>query len=150
MYGEKKKTKAYLVVELAVMSLAFVVDQLEGVAAITIHEAVAIRNTTVTKQEGHLVGGLRTQGDEVPEHVRILQMSAWIALLRVNEAWEEDWIADEEDWCVVSNQVPDAILGVVLDGKATWITDSVGTTRLATWCTNTHVIALKLAPRAQW
>ena len=58
--------------ELAVDSLPFVINQIEGVTSISIHVLVSIRNTTITEQKAHLMSGLRTQGDEVPEHVRIL------------------------------------------------------------------------------
>ena len=65
-------TTAHLVVELAVDWCPITIDQLEGVRAIAIHVPVAIWDATVTEQEGHLVGGLWAETDEVPEHVRIL------------------------------------------------------------------------------
>lgn len=43
-----------LVVELAVDWLAVAVEQLEGVRAVAVHVAVAVRETAVTEQEGHL------------------------------------------------------------------------------------------------
>lgn len=58
--------------EFAVDGLVVAVDQLEGVAAIAVHVAVAVRGAAVGEQEGHLVGSLWTQGDEVPEHVWVL------------------------------------------------------------------------------
>ena len=59
--------------ELAVDGLVVSVDQFEGVAAVAIHVAKAVRGTTVPKEEGHLVVGLRAQRDEVPEHVHVLR-----------------------------------------------------------------------------
>ena len=44
----------YLQMELAVDCLVLLVDQLEGMGAITVHEAVAIGDASVTKEEGHL------------------------------------------------------------------------------------------------
>lgn len=44
-----------LVVNLHPVSLAVVIDPLEGVAAITVHEAVAIRSATRREQHHHLV-----------------------------------------------------------------------------------------------
>ena len=41
--------------------------------AIAVHVAVAIRDSPVTEEEGDLVGGLWTKGDEVPEHIHILE-----------------------------------------------------------------------------
>ena len=62
----------HLVVELAVDGLAPVVDQFEGVGAVAVHVAVAVRDAAVREQERHLVRGLRPQRNEVPEHVSIL------------------------------------------------------------------------------
>lgn len=58
--------------ELAVNSFLLVINHFESMTSIAIHVLVAIRNATITEQETHLMGGLRTQGDEIPEHVRVL------------------------------------------------------------------------------
>ena len=58
--------------ELAVDSLPFCIHHFESVTSISIHVLVAIRNAAIGKQEADLMGGLRTQGDEIPEHVRVL------------------------------------------------------------------------------
>ena len=47
--------RAHLVMELAVDWLAIFVHQLEGVGAIAIHVTVAIRDASITEQEGHRV-----------------------------------------------------------------------------------------------
>ena len=65
-------TTAHLVVELAVDWCPITIDQLEGVRAIAIHVPKTIWDATVTEQEGHLVGGLWAETEEVPEHVWIL------------------------------------------------------------------------------
>ena len=64
---------SHLVVELAVDGVFGLVDQLEGMGAIAIHVTVAIGDAPVTEEEGDLVGGLWTKGDEVPEHIHILE-----------------------------------------------------------------------------
>lgn len=124
---------SYLVVELAVHRLTLRIHQLEGVASVAVHEAVAVRSATITEQERHLVCRLRTEGDEVPEHVRVLQVGDRVALLSVDEAGEEDGVTDEEDGSVISHQVPDAILGVVLHSKSAWVTGCVSAARFTTW-----------------
>ena len=58
--------------ELAVDGLSFVIHHFKGVTTITIHVLIAIRNAAITEQKAHLMGGLRTQCDEIPKHVRIL------------------------------------------------------------------------------
>ena len=67
------RQSTHLIVELAVDGVSCSIDHLEGVGAIAIHVAVAIGDAPVTKEERDLVGGLRTKGDEVPEHVHILE-----------------------------------------------------------------------------
>ena len=49
---------------------------------------------------------LGAEGNEIPEHVRILQVSYWITFLSVNERWEENRVANEEDRSVVADQIP--------------------------------------------
>ena len=71
-------TTAHLVVELAVDWCPITIDQLKGVRAIAIHVPKTIWDATVTEQEGHLVGGLWAETEEVPEHVRILyRVGGW-------------------------------------------------------------------------
>ena len=76
---------------------------------------------------------LRTKGDEVPEHVGILEVSLRVPLLGVDEAGEEEWVTDEEDGSVVPREVPDSLVGVELDGEASRITCSISTPTLSTW-----------------
>ena len=64
----------YLVVEFAVDTVALLVDQLEGVAAVAVHVPEAIGDAPVTKEERDLVRGLRPEGDEVPKHVHVLRI----------------------------------------------------------------------------
>lgn len=115
-----------LVVELAVVRLRLGVDELESVRSVAVHVAIAVRDAAVREQHAHLVGGLRAQGDEVPEHVRVLQVGGRVALLGVDEAREEDRVADEEDRRVVADQIPDSVLGVELDGESARVADGVG------------------------
>eukprot|EP00968_Pinguiococcus_pyrenoidosus_P000647 scaffold40_cov305-Pinguiococcus_pyrenoidosus.AAC.18 len=107
-----------LEVVLHVHGLPVRIDVLEGVRAIAIHVAIAVGRAAVGEQERHLVRGLRAQRDEVPEGIRVLQMRARVALLRVNEAGEEDGVSDEEDGRVVAHEVPVAFLRVELHGVA--------------------------------
>ena len=71
-YKYKWILKSYLEMELAVDSLPFCIHHFESVTSISIHVLIAIRNAAIGKQEADLMGGLRTQGDEIPEHVGVL------------------------------------------------------------------------------
>lgn len=50
-----------------------------------------------------------------------LEVSGWVTLLGVNETWEQNGIANEENRSVVSNQVPVAIFSVEFHGETTRI-----------------------------
>lgn len=70
--------------ELAVDGLASGIDQFEGVRAVAVHLAVTVRDASVREQEHGLVGGLRPQRDEIPEHIRVLHTPQTIILLSFN------------------------------------------------------------------
>ena len=74
------------------------------------------------------MGRLLPKGDKVPKHIGVLQMGDGVPLLGVDEVGEHQGVADEEDGGVVAHQVPVALLGVELDGKASWVTCSIGRT----------------------
>ena len=65
------------------------------------------------------MGCHRHQGDEVPEHVGVLQVGHRVPLLGVDEVGEENRVTDEEDWSVVSDQIPVTLLSVELHSKPT-------------------------------
>ena len=58
--------------ELAVDRLPVLVDQLEGVRTVPVHEPVPIRRSPVPEQERHLVTRLMALSQEIPEHIGIL------------------------------------------------------------------------------
>lgn len=51
----------------------------------------------------------------------------------MNERGELDAVADKEDWCGVHHHIKIAFLGIELDGKASWIPESVGRTFLTAY-----------------
>ena len=79
------------------------------------------------------MGSLRTQRDEVPEHVGILQVSNRVPLLRVDEAREKKRVADEENGSIVPREVPQSLVSVELHCKAARIPSSVCTSTFSTW-----------------
>lgn len=92
-----------LEMELAVGHLPLCVDHLEGVRTVAVHVSVTIRYSPVAEHVHDLVCRLRHQRQEIPKHVRILQMSHRIPLLRVYEMREEDRVANEEDRGIVAD-----------------------------------------------
>jgi hypothetical protein len=63
----------YLIMEFHIHGLVLTIYSLECMGAVTIHMTISIWNASVGKQKHGLVCGFRSQGEEVPEHVTILQ-----------------------------------------------------------------------------
>ena len=79
-----------------------------------------------------LVAGFGTKGDEVPEHVGVLEVGLRVPLLSVDETREEECVSDEEDGGVVPREVPEALLSVEFHGEPTGVPGGVGATTFAT------------------
>lgn len=124
--------------KLAINRLTLGVSQFEGMRSITIHMPMSLRSSTIRKQERNLMSRLLSQSDEVPKHIRILQVSHRVPLLGVDETWKEDGIPDKEDGRVVADQIPVSIVGVELDSKAARITSSVSRSGLTADCTEAN------------
>lgn len=122
-------------VNLAVDPVALLVDHLEGVSGVSLHLAVAVRNTTISEEPHDLVDRLGVLGEVVPEVGSILstsQVSLRVSLLGVDEVRELRGVAEEEDRGVVEDPVHVAFLGLQLDGEATGVTSGIGGSGLAT------------------
>ena len=128
--GEVLDSLVSLEVVLNKVNLALLVNPLESVGRVTIHEAVSVRSASVREKDGNLVKGLWSMLPEVEDHVWIGQVGSGVSLLTVEEVWELDWIVNKEHWGVVANHVVIAFLGVKLNSKATRITDSIGSASL--------------------
>jgi len=63
----------YLIMEFHIHSLVLIIYSLKCMRAVTIHVTISIWNASVGKQKHDLMCGFRPQGQEVPEHVTILQ-----------------------------------------------------------------------------
>lgn len=129
--GEVLDAGISLEVPLDVEGLAGLVHPLEGVRAVSVHVSVAVGGASVRHEDGELVDGLGSQGEEVPEHVRALEVGLGVTLLGVDEIRELRGVSDEEDWGVVASHIPVAFLGVELAGETSGISLSVGGTLLA-------------------
>jgi hypothetical protein len=122
-------------VKLAVNPIIVLVDELDGVAIITVHETIAVWDTSVTHQDHELVDGLWILREVVPEHGAVIsvgEMSCWITFLGVNEVWKFGRISQEEDRCIVGHDVPIPLISPQLDRETSWITCKIVGSRLAT------------------
>src|SRR5882724_2654600 len=78
-----------------------------------------------------LVERLRRERPEVPLHVVAAQARVGHALLRVDEVLELGRVADEEDWCVVADEVVVALLRVEFQGEAARVAVGIAVALLA-------------------
>lgn len=76
---------------------------------------------------------LGREREKVPSSIGVLEISARITLLSVNEVRELGGITDKEDGRVVANNVEIAFLGVELESKTTGITGSIRAALLAAY-----------------
>src|SRR5208282_1127616 len=111
--------------------LAFGVDEAVGVAAETMHMAIALGQAAVGKQDRDLMQALGREGPEIPHRRRVAQIALGIALLRADEVGELVGVAHEEDRRVVADQVPVALLRVEFHREAAHVALGVGSAPLA-------------------
>ena len=120
---------------LGVDPFASLVDQLDGVTSVTVHEPIAFWNASVAHEDHDLMDRLRILGEVVPEHGRVVsmgEMGCRVALLGVDELRELGRVAQKEHRSIVGNIVPVALFSPELDGKASGIPSQVVGSRFAT------------------
>ena len=100
---------------------SFGVNQAEGVNTKSFHGAIAARNAAVGHRPHHVMQGFRLQGDVIPEGVvRALTLRdspVWLRFHRMDKVGEFVRILQEEDRCVVADQIEDTLFGVELGGE---------------------------------
>ena len=69
--------------------------------SLPVHESVSVGRAPVREEEGDLVRGHRHQRDEVPEHVRVLQVGRGVPLLSVDKVREQDWVPEMSSLVIV-------------------------------------------------
>lgn len=97
----------------------------KSMAAVTVHMSVAIRCSSVTEQNSHLMGTFWVLAQIVPNHVGIFQVGLWVSFLGMDEVWELLRISDEKDRGIVASHIPVAFFSIELDSKASWISFSI-------------------------
>ena len=128
-------------VKLAVYPVSALIDKLDGVAIIAVHEAIAIWNTTVTHEDHDLVDRLWVLREVIPEHggvIGVREMSLRITLLGVDEVREFGGVSQKEDWCIVGHDIPVALVCPHLHREASRVPSAVVRTRFATDCRETN------------
>src|SRR6266404_1426623 len=98
----------------------------EGMAAEQVHMAEALRNAAIGHNDRDLVQRLRQQRPEIPVVIRAAQPGAGVALDRMVEVGEPQWIAEEEHRRVVADDVPVTLLGIEPEGGAADVAFRIG------------------------
>src|SRR4030088_1282493 len=88
------------------------VDKAIGVRTVPIHLPKVLRQPAITHQNRYLMKRFRRKTPEIPgggspSHIRFR-----FALLRVNKVRKFEWIPDEKNGCVVSDDIPVSFVGV--------------------------------------
>ncbi len=107
------------------------IDEAEGMAAETVHVAVAGRNAPVAHDDGDLVQGLGQRGPEVPVVEGAAQVGAGVAFDGMVQVGKLQRVAQEKHRRIIAHKVPVALLGVELHGKAPDIALGIGSSPLA-------------------
>src|SRR6266851_590849 len=116
--------------ELHPETLVLRVDEAVRVAAKAVHMAERARDSTIAHDNGDLVQSLGEIRPEVPVAICAAHAGSRIALDGVIEIGELERITNEEDGCVVSNEVPVTFLGIELQREAADVALGVGRTTL--------------------
>ena len=95
-----------------------------------VHVAERQGDAAWTHRDGHLMQCLGQEGPEVPVVRCAAHAGAWVALDGVVEVGELQRVAQEEDGGVVAHEVPVALFGVELHGKAADIALGIGSAAL--------------------
>ena len=118
-------------VELHPGALVVLIIEAVGVTAEAVHVAERQGYAARTHRDGDLVQCLGKEGPEVPVVRCAAHARAWVALDGVVEVGELQRVAQEEYGGVVAHEVPVALFGVELHGKATDVAFGIGSTTLA-------------------
>lgn len=114
--------------DLGIDPVASLVDQLDGVSSVAVHEAPPIRDTSVAHEDHELMGRLRVLRGIIPKHGTVVcvgEVGGGVTLLGVDEVRELGGIPEEEDGGIVGHVVPVALLSPELHRKAPGITSTI-------------------------
>ena len=123
--GEGLVTLIGLHVDLDVVEGSIWLCPLVSMARISVHVSIGVWCTAIAEEVHDLVSSLLMRREVIPEHSCVFEVGLWVALLGVDEERELGRITDEEDRCVVENPIPVALLGIVLNRKASGVSSSI-------------------------
>ena len=132
---QRVRAQQRLPMELAEHRIAALIDEPERVDTESLHHAVAARNTAVGHDPEQRVRRFRHQRGEVPKGVvgrgRLRHRVVRFRLDRVNQIGEFHRILNEKYRNIVADEIPVALIGIELHGKAAHVARRVRRSALA-------------------
>lgn len=129
--NKRVDSKCWGEVELDKASDTFLINQGEGVDTETLHHTVGSWDTTIRHSPHEHVSSLGVQELEIPEVIVgclcLWNLVVWLWLSGVDNIWELHSILNKEDWNIVSDNVPVALIREHLNGETTNISYGIGT-----------------------
>lgn len=114
-----------LVVILDPELFAISVNPFVSMRRVAVHVSKAIRSSSVREENSELVEGLGMLAPEVPGGIIVGSTSLGVVLLGMDEVRELDGVSDEENGGVVTNEVVDTLLSVMLDRESSGVSDNI-------------------------
>lgn len=93
--------------------------------------------------------GLWSEGKEIPEHVRVLEVRLGVSLLGMDEIWELLWVSDEKDRGIVANHIPVTFFGIKFNRESSWVSLSVSRSLFSSDCRKSEETGGSLAHFSQ-
>src|SRR5690606_626458 len=86
------------------------IDKTIGMAAETVHVTISFGNSAVTHHYGYLVQSFWQQSPEIPVIIGTSQIGFGISLHSMVQIGKFHGIAEKENRCIISYQIPDAFI----------------------------------------
>src|SRR5690606_5019749 len=94
------------------MTYIFTVDKTIRMTSESVHVPVTFRNTTVTHNNCDLMQCFRQKRPEIPVIVSTSHIGSRIAFNCVIQVGKFHRVAEKENRCIISNQIPDSLIGI--------------------------------------
>src|ERR1700722_4842929 len=113
-------------VELHPRALVLGINHREGMTSEQMHMPEGLGNSAIRHDNGDLMESLWKKSPEVPVILSAPKAGAGVALSSVVEVREAQRVAEEENWSIISYDVPISVLGVELESSTADIALRIG------------------------
>jgi hypothetical protein len=128
---QRVHSKSWSPMELHKRTDAFGIHKSEGVDTEALYYAEQARDSPVTHRPYEYVCSFRMQVLEIPEVVMgalgLRDLIVRLSLASMDNVWELYGVLNEENWDIISNQIPVSLLGIEFGCEPAHIANSIGT-----------------------